>query len=84
MWKPKPYKNYKWIVQDPDYRGGSLRVYPDDIDISHVLKCFAEGMTPTDIEREYPFKLRREVLAEIFSLSADLIEKESSEKKMAS
>ncbi len=84
MWTPKPYKNFKWIVQDPEYRGGSLRVYPDDIDISHVLKCLSEGMTPTDIERDYPFKLRSEVLAEIFSLSAELIEKEAREKKMAS
>jgi uncharacterized protein (DUF433 family) len=84
MWKPKPYKNYKWIVRDPEYRGGSIRVYPDDVDISLVLKCFSEGMTVKDIEHDYPFKLRPEVLAEIFSLSADLIEKASSEKKMAS
>jgi uncharacterized protein (DUF433 family) len=84
MWKPKTYKSYKWIVQDPEYRGGSLRVYPDDIDISLVLKCFSAGMSQEDIEQQYPFKLRPEVLAEIFALSADLIEKESSEKKMAS
>ncbi|MEI7497600.1 MAG: hypothetical protein WCK66_15085 [Betaproteobacteria bacterium] len=84
MWRPKAYKNYKWIVQDQEYRGGSLRVYPDDIDISLVMKCLANGMTPPDIERDYNFKLRAEVLAELFTLSAELIEKESGVKEMAS
>jgi len=84
MWTPKTYKNYKWIVQDKDYRGGSLRVYPDDIDILLIMKCLAIGMTPIDIERDYPFKIRPEVLAEVFSLSAELIEKESRVIEMAS
>ncbi len=84
MWKPKNYRNYHWIVRDPKYRGGSLRIYPDDIDISLVLKCFSSGMSAKDIEQEYPFKLRPEVLAEIFDLSASLIKKESNGKKMAS
>jgi hypothetical protein len=26
MWRLKTYKNYKWIVQDQEHRGGSLRI----------------------------------------------------------
>ncbi len=50
MWHPKTYKSYKWIVQDQEFRGGSLRVYPEDIDISLVMKCLARGMTANEIE----------------------------------
>ena len=51
QWEPAPYRDYKWIVRDPDLLGGKLAVRGTRLSASFVLACLAEGMTAKDITR---------------------------------
>ncbi len=48
-WQPIAYKNFHWIVADPDLLGGKLAVRGTRISVSLILECLANGMTLDDI-----------------------------------
>jgi uncharacterized protein (DUF433 family) len=43
-WNPKLFKNYKWIVKDPDLLGGKPAIKGTRLSVSMVLSCLADGM----------------------------------------
>ena len=49
----KPYKNFRWIVADPDLLGGKLAVRGTRFSVSFILSCMAEGMRVEEIEQTY-------------------------------
>ncbi len=49
----KPYRNYSWIVADPDLLGGQLAVRGTRFSVSFILSCLAEGMSPDEIDSTY-------------------------------
>jgi len=50
------YRNYKWIVRDPDLLGGKLAIRDTRLSVSFVLGCLAEGMSTGEITETYgPF-----------------------------
>jgi uncharacterized protein (DUF433 family) len=38
-WQPAAYRDYKWIVHDPDLLGGKLAVRGTRLSVSFVLAC---------------------------------------------
>ena len=72
-WNPESYRNYKWIVRDPDLLGGKLTVRDTRLSVSFVLACLTEGMTAEEIAQTYgPFP--HEAIAEILRLAAELVD----------
>ena len=72
-WSPAGYRNYKWIVHDPDLLGGKLTVRDTRLSVSFVLACLAEGMTAEEIaETNGPFP--SEAIAEVLRLAAELVD----------
>lgn len=72
-WKPAAYRNYKWIVRDPDLLGGKLAIRDTRLSVSFLLGCLAEGMGPEEIVETYgPFP--REALSEIMRVAAELLD----------
>jgi uncharacterized protein (DUF433 family) len=63
------YKNYKWIVADPDLLGGKLVVRGMRLSVSFLLACLAEGMSVEEIQTTYG-AFPKEALGEILSLAA--------------
>src|SRR5712692_10260284 len=51
--EPAPFKNYRWIVTDPDLLGGKLAVRDTRFSVSFILSCLAEGMSVEEIEDTY-------------------------------
>jgi uncharacterized protein (DUF433 family) len=49
----RPFKDYRWIVADPDLLGGKLAVRGTRFSVSFVLSCLAEGMSLEEIEETY-------------------------------
>ena len=49
----RPYKNFRWIVADPELLGGKLAVRGTRFSVSFILSCMSEGMTVEDIEETY-------------------------------
>jgi len=74
-WKPAAYREYKWIVRDPDLLGGKLAVRGTRLSVSFVLGCLAEGMSADEIAQTYgPFP--KEAIPEIMKVASELLDSE--------
>jgi uncharacterized protein (DUF433 family) len=74
-WKPAAYRDYKWIVRDPDLLGGKLAIRGTRLSVSFMLGCFAEGMSPEEIAYTYgPFPLQ--AIPEIMKVASELLDSE--------
>ena len=72
-WKPAAYRDYKWIVRDPDLLGGKLAVRGTRLSLSFVLRCLAEGMRAKDITQTYgPFP--KEAIPEIMKVASEVLD----------
>jgi hypothetical protein len=60
----KGYKDYKYIVKDPDYMGGKRALRGTRLSVSHILGCMAEGMDHQEIE----------VILEVLAVAAEVTE----------
>lgn len=69
----RSYRDYKWIVADPEMLGGKLAVRGTRFSVAFILSCLAEQMTVDEIEQTYaPFP--REALPEILRVAAELLD----------
>lgn len=72
-WEPAPYRDYKWIVRDPDLLGGKLAVRGTRLSVSFVLACLVEGMSAEEISQTYaPFP--QEAIPEIMKVASELLD----------
>jgi uncharacterized protein (DUF433 family) len=73
-WEPKAYKNYHWIVTDPDLLGGKLTLRGTRISVSLILECLANGMSINDINEAYNNVLTPDALTEVLQVASELTE----------
>ncbi len=72
-WEPAAYRDYKWVVRDPDLLGGKLAVRGTRLSVSFVLACLAEGMSTEEIAETYgPFP--KEAIPEIMKVASELLD----------
>jgi uncharacterized protein (DUF433 family) len=74
-WKPAAYRDYKWIVRDPDLLGGKLAVRDTRLSVSLVLGCLAEGMSADEITQTYG-PLPKEAIPEVMKVASELLDSE--------
>ncbi len=69
----RQYKDYRWIVSNPDFLEGKLVIRGTRFSVSFILSCMAEGMSATEIEETYgPFP--HEAVAEILRLASEVLD----------
>jgi uncharacterized protein (DUF433 family) len=73
--QPKPYKNYRWIVADPELLGGKPTLRGTRLSVSHILECLSAGMTLDDINESFASDVSPEMIAEALSVGAQLADK---------
>lgn len=73
------FKNFQWIVADPELLGGKLAIRGTRFSVSFILSCFAEGMTVQEIEETYGL-LPREAIPEVMGLASEVSPNQSSPK----
>lgn len=73
-WQPAGYKEYRWIVADPELLGGKLAIRGTRISVSLVLECLASGLTLDDINEAYGYVLPPEALSEALQVASELTE----------
>jgi uncharacterized protein (DUF433 family) len=73
-WQPAAYKDYRWIVADPDLLGGKLAIRGTRISVSLILECLANGMTLDNINEAYDHVLSQEALSEVLQVASKLTE----------
>ena len=72
QWEPRPYKNYRWIVADPELLGGSLAVRGTRLSVALILECLANGMMIEDIDASFEQTFPHEALPEVLKVAAEL------------
>ncbi len=73
-WQPTAYKQYRWIVADPDLLGGKLTIRDTRISVSLILECLANGMTLGEINEAYDHVLSQDALSEALKVASELTE----------
>jgi uncharacterized protein (DUF433 family) len=70
----KAYKNYRWIVVDPEMLGGGKpAIRGTRLSASLILACLAEGMRAEEIEDNYgPFP--HEAIPEVLRAASELLD----------
>lgn len=70
--QPKPYKDYQWIVSDPELLGGKLAVRGTRLSVSLILECLSNGMTLDEINDAYDNTFPPGALPEVLKIASEL------------
>jgi uncharacterized protein (DUF433 family) len=73
-WEPAAYKQYKWIVTDPDLLGGKLTIRGSRLSVALILECLANGMTLDDMNAAYNNAIPPDALIEVLKVASELTE----------
>ena len=68
-----PYRNFHWIVADPDLLGGKLAIRGTRFSVSFILSCLAEGISPEEIAETYG-SFPKEAIPEVMKVASDLLD----------
>jgi uncharacterized protein (DUF433 family) len=70
--QPKRYKEYQWIVADPQLLGGKLAVRGTRLSVALILECLANGMSLQDIDEAFDRAFPHEALPEVLKVASEL------------
>ncbi len=69
----KAYRNYRWIVVDPEMLGAKPAIRGIRLSASLILACLAEGMSAEEIEDDHsPFP--HEAIPEVLKAASELLD----------
>ena len=69
----KAFRNFRWIVADPELLGGKLAIRGTRFSVSFVLSCLAEGITVEEIEETYG-KLPHDAIPEVMRVASEILD----------
>ena len=52
-WEPAAYKDFRWIVADPQLLGGKLAIRGTRLSVALILECLAGGVSLDDIDAAF-------------------------------
>jgi len=70
-WQPAHYKDYHWIVADPQFLGGKLAIRGTRLSVSLILECLAAGMSLPEIDEAFDCAFPYEALPEVLKVAAE-------------
>jgi uncharacterized protein (DUF433 family) len=70
---PKAFRDFHWLVADPDLLGGKLAVRGTRLSASLILACLADGMSVQEIEETYG-AFPHEALPEIMKAASEVMD----------
>ena len=71
QWQPAAYKEYQWIVADPQLLGGKLAIRGTRLAVSLILECLASGMSLDDIDQSFDCAFPRQALPEVLKVASE-------------
>jgi uncharacterized protein (DUF433 family) len=71
-WQPRRYKNYEWIVADPDLLGGKLAVRGGRLSVELILECLANGMSLREFDEAFAHAFPHQALSEVLKVASEL------------
>ena len=73
--QPRAYKNFRWIIADPEWLGGKPAIRGTRLSVAHVLECLSAGMDLDEINQSFGGGVSAEALAEALQVAAELTDK---------
>ena len=73
--QPRAYKNFRWIIADPEWLGGKPAIRGTRLSVAHVLECLGAGMDLDEINQSFGGGVSAEALAEALQVAAELTDK---------
>jgi uncharacterized protein (DUF433 family) len=70
-WQPRRYKNYAWIVADPELLGGKLAIRGTRLSVDLILECLSNDMTLSDIDSAFHNSFPHEALSEVMLVASE-------------
>ena len=70
-WQPRPYKDYEWIVADPELLGGKLAIRGTRLSVEIIFECLSNGMSLNDIDEAFHNSFPRSALHEILKVASE-------------
>jgi uncharacterized protein (DUF433 family) len=71
-WQPTRYRDYHWIVADPQLLGGKLAIRGTRLSVALILECLAAGMTLAEIDEAFDRAFPHEALPEVLKVASEL------------
>jgi uncharacterized protein (DUF433 family) len=71
-WQPSAYKDYSWIVADPQLLGGKLAIRGTRLAVSLILECLASGMSMEEIDESFGNAFPHDALPEVLKVASEL------------
>lgn len=69
--QPRPYKDYEWIVADPELLGGRLAIRGTRLSVEIILECLANDMSVTDINEAFHDAFPPSALHEVLKVASE-------------
>jgi uncharacterized protein (DUF433 family) len=69
----KAFKDFRWIVADPELLGGKLAIRGTRFSVSFLLACFGEGMSMEEIEATYG-AVPRDAIPEVMRAASEILD----------
>ena len=70
-WQPRRYKDYDWIVADPELLGGKLAIRGTRLSVALILECLANGMSLEDIAEAFHGVFPPQALPEVLKVASE-------------
>ncbi len=70
-WQPRRYKDYAWIVADPELLGGKLAIRGTRLSVELILECLSNGMSLNDIDDSFHKAFPHDALHEVLKVAAE-------------
>ena len=70
-WQPRQYRDYEWIVADPELLGGKVAVRGTRLSGALIVECLANGMSLEDIDEAFRGGFPHAALPEVLKVAAE-------------
>ena len=70
--EPNAYKDYQWIVADPQLLGGKLAIRGTRLSVALILESLANGMSLDEIDAAFDHSFPHEALPEVLKVASEL------------
>ena len=70
--KFKRFKDYRWIVKDPELLGGKLAIRGTRLSVSLILECLSSGMSKREIDKAFGGVYPHAATSEVLKVASEL------------
>jgi uncharacterized protein (DUF433 family) len=69
--QPKAFKQYRWIIADPEWLGGKPAIRNTRLSVALILECLSSGMSLAEMNEAFGGGLTGEMISEVLQVAAE-------------